>query len=266
MITINQAYTYDPTRTLTLRKRFSGEMKRRFLSLKKDITSLIKTTKYDDLGDVLSFFTSEIAKLEYLTFEVTDVSGHWSKKFIDTSYSAGITRASAELKKIGAFAAESRGLSAVQRMALEGHARNLAILEAGVISSVKEAVAALNSSIITTMTDGALHNVSKSTIISQIRKKIDKSLVTRGLPIARTEIVRSFVTAAMREYEDSGVSDVEIAAECTTARDGHVCPSCASLDKKIFPISVIRAMLPLHPNCRCFPKPVLKRKKKDDNE
>jgi len=74
---------------------------------------------------------------------------------------------------------------------------------------------------------------------------------------AKTEVVRSFNMGNVAQLETLGVEEVQVVAEWVTAGDRRVCPACRDMEGKVFPIDVIRELIPLHPGCRCVAVPEL---------
>jgi len=74
---------------------------------------------------------------------------------------------------------------------------------------------------------------------------------------AKTEVVRSFNMGNVAQLETLGVEEVQVVAEWVTAGDRRVCPACRDMEGKVFPIDVIRELIPLHPGCRCVAVPDL---------
>lgn len=138
MISINNIFKTDPTRTLTLRKRFEADMVRRFRTIQKLIYESIVTNDCFGLLDenLIPFPTNKLRRLEaakkgqfdFATteaktqsfmdwlqnqtdteiLEVTEQEGRkvtgqkaWTNTYIDSAYKQGILRAQAELSKVG---------------------------------------------------------------------------------------------------------------------------------------------------------------------
>jgi SPP1 gp7 family putative phage head morphogenesis protein len=77
----------------------------------------------------------------------------------------------------------------------------------------------------------------------------------RALAISRTETLRAHNEGALDALEDLGVTEIGVAVEWSTAKDGRVCPICAPLQGVILKTKEAHGMFPRHPNCRCVPVP-----------
>lgn len=76
---------------------------------------------------------------------------------------------------------------------------------------------------------------------------------TRAAQIAATETTRVFADGNITAWENSGF--VHQWQWMTDKQD--VCPICASLDGEVFDVADIDARPPAHPNCHCYPQPIV---------
>lgn len=90
-------------------------------------------------------------------------------------------------------------------------------------------------------------------LLGQFDKQKAKKSINESLKrIAATESLRQKVNGAVDTFKLAGLKKAAIKAEFRTAGDGLVCPRCAQYDHKVLPLDEIKALIPLHPNCRCW--------------
>ena len=84
--------------------------------------------------------------------------------------------------------------------------------------------------------------------------------------IARTEIIRAYHKAAMREYISWRADGVYVKAEFITAGDDRVCSICESIEGggKIYTLEEAENLIPVHPQCRCIVLPVFVKENKGE--
>lgn len=70
--------------------------------------------------------------------------------------------------------------------------------------------------------------------------------------LVRTEIAHIQSQAALKRYQDAGLTEVQVWAN----EDERRCEHCGKLHKKIYPITA-HVPIPNHPNCRCNVVPVV---------
>ena len=92
-------------------------------------------------------------------------------------------------------------------------------------------------------------------------KGISKS---RGLMIARTEIINAHAEGQLDAFSNLGIDELGVEAEWSTAGDERVCPQCDAMNGQTFTVEEARGLIPAHPNCRCswIPAETKKKKKK----
>lgn len=75
----------------------------------------------------------------------------------------------------------------------------------------------------------------------------------RGILIARTESIRAYTTAQLRNYANN--SDIVDGWRWSSSRDGRTCPICLALDGTVYHHG---EFAPRHPGCRCATVPIVK--------
>jgi SPP1 gp7 family putative phage head morphogenesis protein len=113
----------------------------------------------------------------------------------------------------------------------------------------------MDTQISRTLTAGLIEGKNPKAVARELSKVVDLGR-KRAETLARTEMVRAHNHANLTTYEEAGIGDVTVLAEWKTA-GYNVCPDCAALEGKVFKISTIRQLIPLHPNCRCVALPYI---------
>lgn len=282
----NTAIKTDPTQSKTLRKQYSAEAYKRFRNLKglvnksiiendafnikqkssklklmnqnKQITTNIKPA-YDFPGDnnqeKLQEFQDWLQKaIDDEILELTDSQGnilqsaeHWQKSFVRSAYSKGIYKARTVLKSKGLQLPEQR---IVQMFNAPIHAESLEALFMRNFNELKGITDAMSQQIMRELADGMARGYNPKKIARLINNRIDKIGITRARMLARTEVIRAFNDAALNQYQQAGITQVEPEVEWLHAMDA--CESCVSMAQKgPYKISEARGLIPWHPNCRC---------------
>lgn len=90
---------------------------------------------------------------------------------------------------------------------------------------------------------------------TEIKNKVDayakQKLIERTNMIARTETAKAQVIGFCDELKSLGKDKVKFSAY------PGCCDECQELDGNIYPVDVIKGLLPKHPRCRCVPIPYL---------
>lgn len=91
-------------------------------------------------------------------------------------------------------------------------------------------------------------------IVRRIEQFYTNGYERRAPVVARTEVIAASNEGAIERYESEGVEKVEFYA----ALDERLCPECASLHNREFPVRESHGIIPVHPQCRCTWLPVVK--------
>lgn len=274
----------DPTRTSTLRARYSSALTARFELIRRDIvTSIVDRdalglTKGVVLPAVLDaarvrefdFPTSEAKVQAFIRWlrrqtdkgilEVIRRDGEgritarsaWQNVYIRSAYQEGIRRARRELARQGERDNVDVSVGAIQSAFNQPlHADRAGLLFTRNFEELEGITNAMSQAISRTLAQGMIEGRSPREIARQISKRVDGIGKVRADLLARTEIIRAHAEATLNEYETHGARSVAIEAEFSTAGDARVCPQCASLEGKVFSITAARGLIPQHPRCRC---------------
>lgn len=260
---------YDPTRTTSLRNRFAAEMKKRLRLLASDIAleltqgnlhpyELIQTNAgsvRNTLNDFISWI-KRVVKYRILgeTFDMDEST--WQNKYIQDAYKQGVLRARAELTKAGykVPSVESSG-GIMSIMNSPEHARNISLLYGVAYKELQNIASSIEATITRLLSDGVLLKKTSAQLAKETSAAIKSSKV---LTVVRTEVVKSHHTANVQEYTNWGAEYGEVIAEFTTAGDDKVCGRCSGLQGTTYKMSEAMGLIPVHPNCRCFLKPINK--------
>lgn len=207
----------------------------------------------------------------------TSIEELWTDKYIYSAYQKGIARARQELMGAGydvPSISESGGISAAFNMPM--HLDRVGLIYSRVYSELKGITSAMDTQISRVLAQGMADGRGPIELARLLTKTItgpfgDLSITDtlgRFIParrraemLARTEIIRAHHVATIQEYKNWAVEGVKVRAEWQTAGTGS-CEQCLSLGGKVFELSVIEAMIPFHPNCRCVALPVEARRGK----
>lgn len=279
----NKIVQFDPTRTLSLRKRFMREMDQRLNKLKRLVFDLLVTQNFlqpdtplrSEIIVINAEYNNTAAKVESFMrwlkeqedagiLQTSFRSGTsftrqpWSNVFIQSAYQKGIQRAQIESKKAG-FTLETPPIGGglgTPSFNNPFHIDRVGLLYTRTFNDLKGITNEMDKQISRVLSQGMIEGKSPRTIARDINNRIDKIGITRARTLARTEIIRAHHQANINEFELAGVEKVTVLAEWVTA-GFRVCPLCQFNEGEIFKLSEIRGLIPLHPNCRCVAVPIV---------
>jgi SPP1 gp7 family putative phage head morphogenesis protein len=183
---------------------------------------------------------------------------YWFRPFLLEGYSRGIAWAQSNVKKAEAAMRRAGitpplGLDMSTVMVLQGkqHVEALQSLYTRAFQDLKGITAAMDAAISRELADGFLAGENPRKIAKRLTDRVDKIGKHRATLLARTEIIRAHHVATINRYEDLEIETVVVQAEWLATKDGRVCAICASRNGKIFTLEQVRAMIPVHPQCRC---------------
>lgn len=276
-------FAVDPTRTTQLRKRFVSAFRRRWVRLKRLISDSIVTNDCFGLRPrpPLNFptflqaipsqqfrFDTDATKIEKFMVWLDEMieqgiferrnGEYWFNPFILEGYSRGISwaesnvkKAEAAMRKAGISPSPMLGMSTVQILRGKLHVEALEALYTRSFRDLKGISAAMDAAISRELADGFLAGESPRKVAKRLNDRVDKIGKHRATLLARTEIIRAHHIAAINRYEDLEIENVMVKAEWVATRDGRVCAICAGRNGKIFSLQQVRALIPVHPQCRC---------------
>ena len=257
----------DPTKTLTIRTRASRQIDKRFNELKRVIRLTLKEaegliTNAEGITDGRFIFVREADKIkdfdqwfrEQVDAEILFIEGggeiqdHWLNKSIAEGYNRGAlkTRLAAE-KGIPALAK----IADYSPLANPFHAERAELIYTRSYQDLKGVTDVMATQMSRELTAGMINGEGVKVIAKRLEDRVDKIGKTRAKLIARTEIVQSHNTAAIREGEliasETGIKEQY---EWITALDGRERPTHHDRHGKIYKKGVAQRLLG-EPNCRC---------------
>lgn len=285
-LTLNVALKGDPTRTLSIRRKFVIDVNKRFSRLKRAINNNILGANVFRIGlgenvsierfllnansDKHKEFMRWLERQEQRFILSKGTSGlelirdgdQWTDIYIQSAYQKGIARARIELKKAGADVPTTFGASSAQAEVTAAfnspfHIDRVQLAFTQTWTSMVGVNAAMHSQISRVLAQGMAEGRNPREIARSINDRVDKIGIARARTIARTETIRAHHSATIGEYKRAGIEGVIVKAEWLTAGDNRVCPACEALEGQIFTLDEAEGMIPLHPNCRCIMLPVV---------
>ena len=276
----------DPTRTTTLRKKFMGDMNRRFKKVGAAVRGLIVD---DDVFGLkppvpLTFnvepqawrFQTSPQKLEtfnkwfkeQIDQDILTVVGPkaepWTSTYVESAYKKGVERAfddthAAALAENVDFYEGSKQQFLNDAFRAPETVSKLRLISIQTFEELKGVTPSMSQQMSRILAQGLADGSGPAKIAREMDKAIKKITRTRALVIARTEIVRAHAEGQLDSMERLGIEEVEADVEWSTAGDDKVCARCedAAADSP-YTIDEARGQIPLHPNCRCAWIPVLK--------
>ncbi len=272
-ININTTRDQDPSRTITLRRQFIADFTRRFRELKRRIRQYLVTDNNLEPITVNVFeYTNSVEKLETfqlwlaqqereLLLETVVVPGAlpipdnqvpWANTYLDSAYQKGIRQARADLTGAGIrgeVLSGSEGLFASFNAPV--HASTIEMIYTRNYNELRGITDAMDQQISRVLAQGMTDGLGVQQIARNINNRVDAIGLSRARTLARTEVVHTFNTAALRTYQ--GVEDLigeDVYVKWWTARDDRVRPRHRVRHGKIY-LKEDAVKLIGEPNCRC---------------
>lgn len=113
-----------------------------------------------------------------------------------------------------------------------------------------------------TLNEGLIHIVAsgkRNTDLKRVLQERFNVSYSKADALVRTEVAHIQTQAAVKRYEDYGITEVEIWAD----EDERRCDVCGKLHKKRFPVGA-NIPIPAHPRCRCCIVPVVEDGKEEE--
>lgn len=127
-------------------------------------------------------------------------------------------------------------------------------IEVNVTNDVKSLTASARAECSRAITDAIGRGLGTKDMGKMITEATGESR-NRAETIARTTMAKTFNDIAVNRYQRSGVTEYNI----YPTKDGRLCEKCmkAALDGNKFRRYTSPPPLPIHPNCRCIPYPII---------
>jgi SPP1 gp7 family putative phage head morphogenesis protein len=275
----------DPTRTTMLRKKFVGEMNKRFRALRGAVNKLVVTddvfglklstpfttnieaqawrfrTDSQKLNSFNSWFKGQVD--EGILTVTGPKATPWTSGYVESAYKKGVlraytdTRAEALAENLDFYEGTKAqflqdafgGPEAISKMAL---------LNTRVFEELKGISAAMSQQMSRVLADGIAQGQNPVEIARTLNKTITGITRKRARVLARTEVIHAHAEGQLDSFERLGIEEVGVMVEWSTAGDDRVCPKCEAIEGEIMTVAEARGQIPLHPNCRCAWVPSLK--------
>lgn len=269
----------DPTRTLALRRRFRGQMRRRWREvmhlvrqalLDRDVFGRRLATQQGELPPERGFAQgppdAQVNQfMRWLRTTLTQTvtqPRRWWERLVRQGYDAGqrrgqrdagVAEAGAPLYR-GTGQAPYRGTGQAygtpQALRPQTPAwQNLLTLVEERLTQLAESTAVAVREAVTRTFTGTL-----SGLASAVTQALETVGLRRGDALTETSIVEAHATGTLDALEQAGVPGVTLDAEYvrfTTVGDERVCQRCRAREGLVYTIAEARSIIPLHPLCRC---------------
>lgn len=257
-----------PTATLTTQREYARALTSPMTAIiseiregvvDRDVLGLQSTQRFEP-DDLPQFdFPSDDAKrdafMDWLDAQqergVLSVISPDENEFIDDAYISGMGQADTLLEDAGADT-PSLSVSAAfdqpihQDRVATLYTRNYELLE-GITEDMADEIRG-------ELSQGMVDGINPRDMARNLNDRVDKVGRTRATTLARTEVMHSHNDAALTRYDESP-ADIE-RVDVLTSDPCDLCASYAASGP--YPIQEARGGLPLHPNCVCAYRPVVK--------
>lgn len=248
----------DPTQTTTVRKRMASTLRGGLLSFVRDFRRLVRDQDPLRLRGPVGIQTTSISQFasEVENAFASNFGGDRRNRIVDIAtraYTRGLINAHRQASGIDAVRnmdaqLENQRAFISQMMRRADTQQEIALL----ISRIEEAVNGIGSKARTDIariaSDAVQESKSQSQFIKESAEAVSK-LSHRLDKTAETEITRMHAEAQLTAFAAMGLKNVGVMAEWVTMGDDRVCPECAAMEGRLFPIEEARGMIPLHVNC-----------------
>lgn len=275
----------DPTRTLTLRRKFEAEAYRRLLEIRKMIRQRLGRddvmglqANQPDLDESRFVFKRDPEKVDAFMAWLQEAeeatilesakgttrqvvgSKSWADTYILSAYQKGIAAAGQSLNQQGIEISDRFIDSAFNRPV---HADRAGLIFTRAFNELKGITDEMNKQISQALAQGISEGRGPEAIAKTLADRVDRIGIARARVLARTEVIAAHAEAALNTYREAGVEGVTAVVEFATAGDDKVCPQCQGLEGKIYSIEEAAGVIPVHPNCRCTWIPSVKEPEDD---
>lgn len=202
--------------------------------------------------------------------DVGDVNEFWGNVYIFESYQRGVQDIRFDLKQQGVY--DFRDLDAVMHTPV--HLNRVAQMFLRNYENLKGITADMSKQLATALSEGFINGLWPRVIAKNLVELIEKGKMTdiaikdklgrtistkrRASLLARTECIAAHINGAVEECLRMGYKEGQIYAEYIAGYDNRVCDTCANMHMQTFTLEEIRALIPVHPQCRCTFVPIIK--------
>lgn len=208
--------------------------------------------------------------LEYRMYPVNNTFYNpWTDIYLDEAWKTGARRAIQELL-IAGMITDERKAQLLPLLDGSTSSSKAQLVYSNAYSELVRIVEDANSKIGISLHQGLLEGFNKNQLFSNISaiikgptndwtRKVFGMYVpsqTRAEILAKTEIVKAHHVSMIEQFRMQGLEEVSFWAEWHTMEDEKVCHQCEAMNGRVFTLSEIENMIPLHPLCRCIAIPI----------
>lgn len=279
----------DPTRTATIRKRYSAQLYKRYRAIQMAVTEYVGrrdilglssrpglNSRYDmnvnppSPGGVPNVpppkpsydFPTKDERIrrfrEWLESSSDAVvlgssgpSGNvWTDDYIRYAYGKGATQADAKLRAAGYTVPD---LDLTEAFQTPIHQDTLSLFYRRQYDGLRGINDAMGKDVSRVLTESFLAGENPMDAARTINQVVSNVGINRARTLAHTEMIWTHSESTLNRFEQvlgSG-GQIRLMAEWITAGDDRVCPECESLEGELFTVAEARNLIPLHPRCRC---------------
>lgn len=258
----------DPAGILPDQKKFSDEMRRRFIFMRQTVNK--EVLQQDGLGltnavllssgamngitdsDRLRAFESWMDGLitGSILFNGDNEASKWTDAYIVRAWDKGAHHAVSQLEDPD-LADDPSDLPETQSIATAAGAV-AALLLTNAWSEMEGIAAGLKQRSVRAVTDGLLKKQSPKQIAEALQSVIEETEDRRTSVLVHMETMRAAIRGAVQTLRLNRIGAVTVVAEWQTMQDARVCPQCRANEGKTFTLDEIEALIPLHALCRCW--------------
>lgn len=281
MVAIRGWNKLDPSRTRMLRLKMMREMRRRFLSIAKEIDEFIGKEDAFGLNEPVPFQLEgkqfyNIGQYRFLTDPqktaqfrlwlqdkidknvLTTIGGTvgkpWTADYIETAWKKGMLRSYVDVNKDDVVKPLAWYEGNKEQFIREAFFQpetltKVEILSTRAFENMKGLTDTMRTQLNRILSDGLVAGWNTKRVAREMRQRISSLTRTRAMAIARTEIVYAQAEGQLDGFKRLGVTEVTAAVEWSTAGDKLVCAECSSMEGMTFTLDEAHGLIPLHTNC-----------------
>lgn len=272
-----RAKRLDPQQMGLIRRGFLGQINKRFAELKTAIWKAVvledgfglsqpvmnKQFDFPSSAEKVQSFTKWLKQQEKAGVLQTHVgkarasttANAWTDTYISGGYQRGVQFAASEIAKAGANVSDTWIENAFSRPI---HADTVGMIYSRTFTDLEGITSVMDTQISRVLASAIVEGRGAREVARDIFNRVDGIGIVRARTLARTELSAAHYAASLNGYREAGAEGVEIVAEFLTAGDELVCPECEDLAGQEFTLDEAEGLIPVHPNCRCATKPIIK--------
>ena len=266
----------DPTRTLSIARRFVSDIRRRTKALQRAIrkwldtddelglksrTTLIRlqrefefATSEAKLGAFNSWFAGQVEQGFFGVPSTTDPTRPWTSTYTDSAYRKGQVNAFLSTRQAQLFEELGVGDQTLTEFLRSSFSApettsKIRLLATRTFEDLKGFTGTMASDLNRILANGITDGTGPRVIANQMQQSMAGLTRRRAEVIARTEIIHAHAEGQLDAFQRLGVEELGVLAEFSTAGDNRVCPTCQDLEGETFTIDEARNIIPVHAQC-----------------